>query len=1177
MRIGMLRLLAYGSFTDTTIDLDTGKTDFHLIFGPNEAGKSTTLRAIRHMLFGIPTRTPDNFVHAYPQLRIGARLVLRDGDALDFIRRKGQAKTLRGLDDETVLDDDALTPFLGGVDQDLFEQMFAIGHEDLVRGGEEIISGKGRIGEALFAAGAGLIRLQSVQQGLEQACGELFKPSGQAPAINRTIAAFKAARKSQKEALLLAGTWQSHDRRLRQAQERLTAVQAELAAHRQQEARWRRIKEALPLIARKKELVADLASLGHVPDLTEDFSRKRRDGEQALMVARRDHTHFLESIRRLDERIAGLEVPEIVLENEAAIEALQHDLGSYRKAQKDRPGLEGRRRTLETQAADIIESLDRGPAADAEGLRRLPSSLVGEIQELGQSYERLTAGQTAIAAQQRKRRARLERLMARRHSMPTPADVSDLERVLKAIQANVPLENRRTELDQTIRSLADEQGRRLVRQRLWTGDLEAVDTLALPSRETIDRFADELDAIRRRRQKLGDDRDQIGEALERLTAQRRELDPEDSVPSEADLSAARDLRGQGWTLIRTTLADGTVTGADTAAFCRQLGDAPGLPEAFETSMARADGIADRLRREADQVSRKALLASQGRQLEDRLQRLAEELNDTAGAEDACMARWQQIWSPMAVEPLSPTEMRVWVADMTRIAERVVELRALRQRLAALNGQHTDATRSLSGALVAAGDRVDAGAALDELVGRAHALVETQKTLDSRLSEADREIAALQDEVADGDAEKAATDAELATWRRAWEKKMSRIGLGGDASPAAALAVIDSLREARGKMGEADVLRKRIDGIDRDANDFINRVGSLVRRLAPDLADEPADRAAEMLHARLKAARKAASVHDGLAEQRDAAATSIRDAKVRIDKAQALLGTLCREAGCERPDLLADLEARARQHRSLGQTLEAVDEQLRRLSAGATVAAFTAEVESVDPDRIDTDLAAALEAIDTLEGERSELDQTIGMETAERRRMDGRATAAEHAENAEQLLGSLEADVLHYARLKIAALILSRTVEQYRDKHQGPLIRRASDLFARMTLGAFERLRAEYDEKGNPILMGIRSGSGAQVTVDGMSDGTADQLYLALRLASLEQYLAGNEPLPFVIDDILLRFDDQRALATLDVLADLADSTQVLFFTHHRHLLELAGRSERLAARMTLTSLEAVGD
>jgi uncharacterized protein YhaN len=74
----------------------------------------------------------------------------------------------------------------------------------------------------------------------------------------------------------------------------------------------------------------------------------------------------------------------------------------------------------------------------------------------------------------------------------------------------------------------------------------------------------------------------------------------------------------------------------------------------------------------------------------------------------------------------------------------------------------------------------------------------------------------------------------------------------------------------------------------------------------------------------------------------------------------------------------------------------------------------------------------------------------------------------------------------------------------------------------------------------------------------MSDGTRDQLYLALRLATLERHLAQAEPLPFIVDDILINFDDDRTAATLKVLAELAKKTQVILFTHHARLKELAG-------------------
>lgn len=57
MKILQLNLLAFGPFTDTPIDLSEGKEGFHLVFGPNEAGKSSALRALRQMVFGIPERS----------------------------------------------------------------------------------------------------------------------------------------------------------------------------------------------------------------------------------------------------------------------------------------------------------------------------------------------------------------------------------------------------------------------------------------------------------------------------------------------------------------------------------------------------------------------------------------------------------------------------------------------------------------------------------------------------------------------------------------------------------------------------------------------------------------------------------------------------------------------------------------------------------------------------------------------------------------------------------------------------------------------------------------------------------------------------------------------------------------------------------------------------------------
>jgi uncharacterized protein YhaN len=134
------------------------------------------------------------------------------------------------------------------------------------------------------------------------------------------------------------------------------------------------------------------------------------------------------------------------------------------------------------------------------------------------------------------------------------------------------------------------------------------------------------------------------------------------------------------------------------------------------------------------------------------------------------------------------------------------------------------------------------------------------------------------------------------------------------------------------------------------------------------------------------------------------------------------------------------------------------------------------------------------------------------------------------------------------------------IESYRDEHQGPILKAASRYFKDITLDSFAGLRTDIDDQGKSILIGVRP-DGAWVKVEGMSNGTRDQLYLALRLATLESRLASGNPMPFIIDDILINFDDGRAEATLKALAGLAEKNQVILFTHHLRIVEIARKMD----------------
>jgi uncharacterized protein YhaN len=198
---------------------------------------------------------------------------------------------------------------------------------------------------------------------------------------------------------------------------------------------------------------------------------------------------------------------------------------------------------------------------------------------------------------------------------------------------------------------------------------------------------------------------------------------------------------------------------------------------------------------------------------------------------------------------------------------------------------------------------------------------------------------------------------------------------------------------------------------------------------------------------------------------------------------------------------------------------------------------------------------------------AERDGVLGQIKAaeiELQQFNGSNMAAEKNALVESVVARLEEQLHSLAILKMSAAVLAAGIERHREKNQGPVLSIASQIFQEITLGQYSGLRTDFNEKGEPVILGLRQGAvdraEVAVGVEGMSDGTCDQLYLALRLASLETWLKHHESIPLIVDDVLLNFDDDRSLATMKVLARLSQYTQVIFFTHHQHLCDLAEKN-----------------
>lgn len=1159
MRLLRLDLLAYGPFTDLALPLDEGEFGLHVVFGPNEAGKSSALRALRCLLYGIPTQCPDNFVHSYPQLRIGAVLQDEAGESLHVIRRKAAKDTLRDGDDTASVDSTRLARLLAGVDETQFRLRFGIDHHELVRGGNDLVHGGGELGSALFAAGTGLSDLGAVQAKLAEDADALFQARGSLPRINKTLAELDDARKRRKESQLRPAEWTQQMSQLRDWQQEKAAIDARLIQTRAQRQRWERVRQALPLAAKRQRLAAELAALGDAPHLDSDFSDRRMQTQHSLETAEKTLREAATALTRIDADLQSLVVSDAVLGSAPLIQQLNQGLGAYQKAARDRPRLVGQREQAEEESREILHQLGRDMAPEQASELQITRAQKARIGDLIERRQPLVTNLQVSDRRLADLKSQLEACAAQLRDLPPAPSVEDLRRAIQRAQRVCEADERCVPAELELTRLQTQTDIDIQRLGLWSGSLETLPVLPVPAAETIDRFEAQLA-----------ERDGDLRSLEREQAglQARTLDLDSQIErlrlsqdalTEDDLAAARQRREAGWRLVKQAWLAGDSIGAAVESFVAEFRPAEDLAQAYAASVERADAVADRLRRESARVAEKAQLMAERSQTDERLAAVAGQVASRRQQREQCLGEWRDAWHAAGIEPLSPREMRAWLQRHAALADRAAELRQRREDLAQLTARIDQQRHDLRTELEKLGAAVAAEESLSELLDRAQQIATRIDADREERKQAARQRERLEQQQPAAQQDAAAARQQLAEWRGEWAAAVTALGLFADASPAEAQTVMAALDSLREKYKDATRFRERIEGIDAEAAAFEQRVRQLCRHVGLDAEPLSAEQAVLELAARLEKSQEAQTRFQTLSQQRRREEQRRQDAAVQLDAMQAVLASLCEQAGGVAPEALPAVEQRSKRRADSERELRGIEDHLLNLAAGGSLDDLLAEAAHVDAADLDARLAQAAAEESDLDGQREQRTEQIVRQQEALRRMDGSDQAAEAAEQMQSLLARVRSDADAYIRLRLAAVLLKRAIERYREKNQGPVLQRASRTFDALTLGSFSGLRADYDDRGDPVLVGVRADGRTTLGVAAMSEGTRDQLYLALRIASLEHHLDTNPPLPFIVDDILVQFDDARAAAALQVLADLSDRTQVIFFTHHEHLLDVARR------------------
>lgn len=1168
MRIRELRLLRYGKFTDRLLALPHAPQDIHLVVGANEAGKSTMRRALSDWLFGFPMRsTGMDFLHPMQDLRLGG--IIEDNTAsredpssgqdtatdstkekgpsdgktrsLNFERRKGQKNTLRTPADEP-LPDSTLHEWLGSLQADEFRRMYALDHATLVEGSESILQASDDIGRMLFQAAAGIEHLGDALKTLQQEADSLWAPRKSGNRIfYQQQDAYEDARRTLGQAQLRTRDWkESHDA-LMDVQHQLEEARSKHAEIQQHIHRLERIRRVQPLLrdaeaARQRQEALQASGM---PPLLPDNARQIFDqASQQGAKVQANMAYLQAELTELDQALAALTLDtpvlaradEITRLDEARVQCHDHPARLQRHQEK--------LQMLQAKVKALAVELDWPAEDEAAVVRRLPApawrertaELIRQHQALQHAVEKARHERDAQAQNLSQWQAQLQSL-ASEGIDPALSDLLEQARRLgdPDTQSDA-LASERQRLDAALEATLAGMGP-------WRQPIDRLQAMLVPEASQVDALRvqqhDDARALQARQealQKKIQDIQQQEQALLQLVRHHQPV-------SREDVAQARRQRDDDWQAIK---ADPTTLPARAGAFEARIHEADAL----------ADARLERAQHEADRQS----YANQLEKL--KLERTG--IESDIQVIETRMTRRQADWKAQAAAcglPDLPLDAALtWLKRhqdaLELLARRQTaehQLQTLLQRVEALRQALTDrlalpATTSLDDALRQARERLET----------AQRIAGQRSTLETQIQDAQRRLVPLQTALTQA-------ESQWQEWQQAWQAALAEAG-HEDTLP------VDQLETRLAQMQDIQTLLAQMDSLRADdieplqsaLDSWMRHARTLADQLMPDApADMSPQDMALTLAGRLKAARQDEAEHHRLQQQQARDRQALEAARQQQIQVDALLQPLRLAAGIDDLALLGPAIARSEERRQIEHEIRRIETALREAGDGQPLESLRTEAASIEPDqlqvelnRLGTEAGQVVEDISRLGAQHGQLkaafDALNGSDAAARAAARQQEAAAGMAEAAER-----------YLRLKTAARLLQWSMERFRQTRQGPMLARASEIFQAFTLGSFSRLLVDADSHDSPRLVSIRTDGNKPVEVPGLSEGTRDQLYLALRLAALDQQASQGSRMPLIADDLFINFDDRRTAAGLQVLGDVSRRMQVILLTHHDHLVPLA--------------------
>ncbi|KJJ99151.1 hypothetical protein UB44_13455 [Burkholderiaceae bacterium 26] len=1138
MRIKQLDLIRYGIFSGDAVEFPRSEQDFHFIVGPNEAGKSTIKTAISELLFGMPHSSSLDFVHHQSELKLGAALENSEG-VLTFHRSKARKAPLTTSAGEP-LPVDCLAPFLGVADKAFFEQMFCLDHTALIKGGQSILDAASDVGQVLFQSAAGIASLGRVRDELAEEADRLWakrKSNDRAYYVGQRQ--LDDANAELKAAMVRTSAWRAAHSAVEDVEERRNTEERLHRTLELKRGQLERIRRLAPHLNVWRDKTAELGALGEVLDLPADAEAILNAAMTKLAVAEGTLKVHRQSAEELRANLDGIFVDGALLSLKADIQGLEATRHQCRSHGQEIAGLEQQVRHLLREVSDRCTEL--GWPEDEEGARTArPSSLALQaVSSLMLSRGKLELGATTAEQSVNDKLADIENLTKYLQAAPNAEVPIALQTSLRTAQ-----KYRDTQVSQ--RRLKGELGdaesaleESLAALGKWSRSTSELRSMTLPSSERISSLRSERQELLSKKKLAGE---RLAEVEGRVSSTNLEVDEfaqAHQVVTVEQVRDARAVRDSAWAAIKS-------------------GEVPlvsGAPS-FEGAMRGADGLSDQQVGSVSEATQFVSLKQRLVREQEALSRQQKLFSDAEAAVVKFDAEWDSIAAAQGLEGMALDDMSLWMA---RREGALKAADAVRKSTDNLRREVEDADESRTKLIQYLGEvgvPIEGLPDLDELCSVTERYIgdnDQEKTLrnvrQKELDTAQADLVTLRRE------EKLAKDA-YGRWESDWAGAIAKAGLaaasGSDASTEAAIAIVKDISERLDRVkairsSQINVMRSALDGFSSEAQ-------RLAKQLDGALLEMDAEGVSIELSKRLQVASAAQADVHRLEKELESANGQVKKAREDVDDATAQLQPLYQLAGVDSPDLLRPLISRSDRRRTLLGAIEVAKDNLLSGGDGLTLEELVKELDDADIQSVHMELSRTGDELTASVKAQNDLATELATARQALAAISGAPNAAIAEAKRQEALSAMAEAAERFLKVETASTLLRWAIDRYRERRQGPMLSRAGTIFSKLTLGAFSRLTVDYDKQ--PMALSAIRANGNSVEIPGMSEGTRDQLYMALRLAALELHLGQAAALPFVADDLFINFDDDRTRAGLQALAELSRRTQVIFLSHHDHLLPI---------------------